>query len=102
MKRNFVILPFAILLSCLGCSLIDEVAEGWMVLRHYQQLRELDEERKSTNCIGCGAERRDGPDLLCAECRENLPDQAKLSQPTVYGDLPIPGPGESDVDRNSS
>lgn len=39
-----------LLLLCSGCSMIDEVAEGWMVLRHYQEIREREKERKADLC----------------------------------------------------
>lgn len=47
-----VVLALAFLLAlglvgvCGGCVLTDQMAEGWLVMRHYQKVRERDRERK--------------------------------------------------------
>ncbi len=44
---NMLLAAIAMLgMATCGCTMIDEAAEGWMVIRHYQKLRERDRERR--------------------------------------------------------
>ncbi len=48
-KAIVTLVCLSLVLPLGGCVLIDEVAEGWMVLRHYQQLQAEDKRRRQEN-----------------------------------------------------